>query len=144
MSRSGYNDDIEQWSLIRWRGAVESAIRGKRGQAFLYEMLQAMAALPEQKLITEELEKEGTVCALGAVGKARGLDMSKVDPYDHESVAGFFGIPHSLACEIMFWNDEYRNETPEVRFDRMRRWIEATIFEKPSSVLPSEDESGSA
>jgi len=34
MSRSGYvdNGDIEQWDLIRWRGAVASAIRGKRGE----------------------------------------------------------------------------------------------------------------
>lgn len=32
MSRCGYSDDYDQWALIRWRGAVESAIRGKRGQ----------------------------------------------------------------------------------------------------------------
>jgi hypothetical protein len=37
MSRSGYSDDLENWSLIRWRGAVASAIRGRRGQAFLRE-----------------------------------------------------------------------------------------------------------
>jgi hypothetical protein len=34
MSRSGYSDDIDsaddQWALIRWRGAVKSAIRGAR------------------------------------------------------------------------------------------------------------------
>ena len=31
MSRSGYEDGLEMWDLIRWRGAVASAIRGKRG-----------------------------------------------------------------------------------------------------------------
>lgn len=46
MSRSGYSDDIDQWDLICWRGAVASAIRGKRGQAFLLEMWKAMTALP--------------------------------------------------------------------------------------------------
>ncbi|KGC50992.1 hypothetical protein DO66_5867 [Burkholderia pseudomallei] len=35
MSRSGYSDDCGGWSLIRWRGAVNSAIKGARGQKFL-------------------------------------------------------------------------------------------------------------
>ena len=55
MSRSGYHDGIDQWDLIRWRGAVASAIRGKRGQAFLREMLDALDALPEPKLIAHDL-----------------------------------------------------------------------------------------
>ncbi len=35
MSRSGYSDDCEQGDLIRWRAAVNSAIRGKRIDAAL-------------------------------------------------------------------------------------------------------------
>lgn len=128
MSRSGYSYCCEGWQLIRWRGAVASAIKGKRGQEFLYEMLCAMAALPERKLISHDLEKDGAVCALGAVGKARGLDMSKLDPEDHESVAAFFGIPHALACEVMFMNDDdYRRESPEERFNNMRKWVENNL-----------------
>lgn len=74
MSRSGYSHDIDQWDLIRWRGAVAAAIRGKRGQAFLLEMWKAITALPEPKLIANELvEKDGAVCAMGAVGKQRGI-----------------------------------------------------------------------
>lgn len=136
MSRSGYDDDIEQWALIKWRGAVASAIRGKRGQEFLYEMLHALAALPERKLIEHDLEKEGAVCALGAVGKARGLDMSKADPEDHETVAGLFDIPHALACEIMWMNDEsdWRDTSPEGRFARMRKWIEENLRTENPSV----------
>ena len=38
MSRSGYSDDLDNWDLIRWRGQVSSAIRGKRGQGFLREL----------------------------------------------------------------------------------------------------------
>ena len=46
MSRSGYTDDMEDmWQHICWRGAVASAIRGRRGQAFLREMLAAMDAI---------------------------------------------------------------------------------------------------
>jgi thiamine monophosphate kinase len=138
MSRSGYTEDCdEQISWINWRGAVKSAIRGKRGQAFLYEMLQAMAALPERKLIAGELEKEGCVCAIGAVGKARGLDMSQLDPEDYTTVAGKFGIAEALAQEIVHLNDEiYHRESDEERFERMRRWIESNIFDGPA-IPPS-------
>lgn len=129
MSRSGYSDDIDGWQLIRWRGAVASAIRGKRGQAFLAEMLAALDALPEPKLIAQELEEDGAVCAIGAVGRKRGLDMEAMDPYDHESVAAVFGIPHALACEIMWENDDgtWRHDTPEQRFIRVRAWVVSKI-----------------
>ena len=128
MSRSGYSEDCDGWQLIRWRGAVASAIRGKHGQEFLKEMLAALDALPEKKLITEELEADGAVCALGSVGKARGIDMADVDPYDRETVAATFKIPHALACEIMWENDEGPyEEAPEARFVRVRKWVEGKI-----------------
>lgn len=131
MSRSGYTEDWNDWASIRWRGAVASALRGRRGQAFLKELLAALDALPEKKLISHELEARGEVCALGAVGKARNLDMARIDPEDHGTVARKFGIAHAMACEIMHMNDEYyggyNNETPEQRFARMRKWIEAEI-----------------
>lgn len=129
MSRSGYNDDVDNdWDLIRWRGAVASAIRGKRGQGFLLEMWKAMQALPEPKLIANELEADGAVCAIGSVGKARGVDMSEIDPDDHEAVAAAFGIPHALACEIMYMNDDWRKEAPEDRYARMKKWIEGNLL----------------
>lgn len=130
MSRSGYSDDVDGWDLIRWRGAVASAIRGKRGQAFLREMLAAMDALPEKKLIAHELEQGGAVCAIGSVGRARGMDMTGIDVEDHTKVAAVFGLPHSLVCEIVFENDEaWGEETPEARFGRMRDWIERHLIE---------------
>lgn len=131
MSRSGYCDDWdgEQWDLIRWRGAVKSAIRGARGQAFLKEMLAAFDALPEPKLIANELQEGGAVCAIGAVGRARGISMAELDPYDRETVADVFGIANALAAEITYENDEGNcyNESPERRFARMRAWVESQI-----------------
>ena len=134
MSRSGYTDDCENvWALFRWRGAVASAIRGKRGQAFLKEMLAALDAIPSKRLIADELEAHGEVCALGAVGSKRGIDMTKVDSYDRDTIAGTFNIPLALAAEIMFENDEaggyWNNETPERRWDRVRRWVASQIRE---------------
>ena len=131
MSRSGYNDDYDcgDWALIRWRGAVASAIRGRRGQAFLKEMLAALDAIPTQRLIAGDFANLNGVCALGAVGAARGIDMSPVDPEDREQVRDALNIPVSLAAEIMFENDEagWKNETPELRWDRVRRWVASQI-----------------
>lgn len=131
MSRSGYSDDYDdQWALIRWRGAVTSAIRGKRGQKFLREMATALDALPDKILIAEELEQDGAVCALGSVGKARGIDMAKIDPEDWDTVSAAFGIPDALAREIMWENDEgnYRFESPAERWKRVRTWVQGKII----------------
>lgn len=130
MSRSGYTDDIDdQWQFIRWRGAVKSAIRGKRGQTFLREMRDAMDALPEKKLIAAELEAGGEVCAIGSVGRVRGIDMNNIDPEDYSTVAGTFGIAEALAQEIVWLNDEAGppSETPEQRFERMRKWVASRL-----------------
>lgn len=143
MSRSGYGDDCDdQWSHIMWRGAVKSAIKGKRGQAFFKEMLAALDALPVKRLVANELEAPDliacshwglfdarSVCAIGAVGKARGVDMSDIDPEDYESVAVKFGIARAMAQEVVYLNDEdgpFR-EAPEARFARMRKWIVSQI-----------------
>lgn len=134
MSRSGYSDDCDGWGLICWRGAVTSALRGKRGQAFLREMLAAMDALPKKELIADEMQADGSFCAIGAVGNARGIDMAGLDPYDREAVAHRFGIAPALAAEIMFENDDdfsFRStsEPPEQRYARMRQWIKSHLIE---------------
>ncbi|WP_315833953.1 hypothetical protein [Bradyrhizobium prioriisuperbiae] len=142
MSRSGYSDDCDQWQLIRYRGAVASAFRGKRGQSFLKETLAALDALPVKRLVANELAApdliscshwgihEGeSVCAIGAVGRSRGIDMAKLDPEDAEAVAGTFGIAEAMAREIVYENDEYsRSETPEARYARVRAWVVGQII----------------
>lgn len=136
MSRSGYSEDIDDmWAHIRWRGMVASATRGKRGQAFFREMLAALDAMPEKRLITNELEQDGAVCAIGAVGKARGVDMSAIDPEDSSTVADTFGIAVCLAQEIVYMNDEafdnYWCKTPEERWLKMRQWVAFNIKPEP-------------
>ena len=48
MSRHGYidfdgDDPLEEG---RWRGAMKAAMRGKRGQAFFQELIEALDAMP--------------------------------------------------------------------------------------------------
>lgn len=133
MSRACYSDDLDQWDLIRWRGAVKSAIRGKRGQALLVEMLAAFDAMPSKRLVKGALEEQDEVCALGGLGRARGVDMSKIDPEDYEQVAGAFNVAEALAREIEYENDEggHWQETPEARFERVRAWVVSQIKVTP-------------
>jgi len=146
MSRSGYSDDWpDDNSGWLYRGAVKSAFQGRRGQAFLKEMIAALDAMPVKELVASELEHDGAVCALGAVGKVRGVDMSKLDPEDAEGVAAAFGIACAMAREIVFENDDdlgFRTETPAQRYQRMRRWIESEI--KADGILPTHRDDGSS
>lgn len=133
MSRSGYGD-LDNWALIRYRGAVASAIRGKRGQEFLREMLAALDAIPDKKLIGGSFESGGNVCALGAVCAARGVEPPDVY-YGEDSLsaeaADTLGIAHALAAEVMEENDNgiwnHWQETPEHRWTRMRVWVAKQI-----------------
>lgn len=139
MSRSGYSDDCESWGLIKWRGQVASAIRGKRGQKLLWELSAAMDAMSIKELFADELKTaDGGFCALGVVGQYRGIDMTGIDPENEHQVARTFDIARQLAQEIVFindengdvfvpgdtpWNGKYRPETPAERWQRVRQWV---------------------
>jgi hypothetical protein len=127
MSRSGYDDDCDNWALIRWRGAVTQAIRGQRGQAMLRELVQALDALPEKRLAADSLvNADGDYCALGALGRARGMDLAAIDPDDRHAVARAFGVAEALAAEVMWENDSgVMDDRRAVNFEvcgPMRRW----------------------
>ena len=130
MSRSGYFDDLEDSKLALWRGAVKSAIRGARGQKLLRDLADAMDAMPEKVLIAYELiDAEGDACALGVVGRLRGIDMAKLDPDCPNDVALAFDVEPTLARKIVFENDEgnWDSETPAQRWKRMRKWVDKNL-----------------
>jgi hypothetical protein len=140
MSRSGYVDDYNGWAFICWRGAVASALKGKRGQSFLVELRDALEAMPVKRLVTDTLQADGEFCTLGVLGAKRGLDMAPIDAHCRESVSQAFGIAEALAAEIVFENDEHPGEykqvdgsyklipeTPESRWVRMHKWVVENI-----------------
>lgn len=139
MSRSGYTDDMEDdLAMGRWRAQVGSATRGKRGQRLFRDLLAALEAMPDKALVVGELETpEGDVCALGALGKVRGIDLSQIDPEDPPQVGAAFDIAYQLAQEIVYMNDEYFDFeyvgnvrvdiTPEKRWEKMRDWVAKQI-----------------
>lgn len=129
MSRCGYDEDCDDWQYIMWRGRVTSAIRGKRGQAFLKELVEALDAMPEKRLIKGELRTTEGVCALGCVGAKRGMNLEKLEPDNTEALVAAFGIADAMVREIEWQNDGnwYGKETPEIRWQRVRDWAASQI-----------------
>lgn len=148
MSRIEYNDECESNFQYLWPSIARRAIKGKRGQEFLKELEAALVALPEKKLIMNELcDKDGQVCVLGAVaverrvkdGATREDAKRKIheECWDESSAVQQareeLGITHVLSWEIMHKNDElYYKMTPEQRYKAMLAWVREQIGEARS------------
>ncbi len=147
MSRSGYSDSLDNSALFVWRGIIASATRGKRGQRFFRELVTALDAMPVKALVAGELQTtDGEVCALGALGRHKGVDIGTVDTYDHDALGAAFDIASQLSQEVMYENDDgclyfqdpsdgqWKRETPEHRWKRVRAWAEAQIKSTDAAV----------
>lgn len=109
MARHGlHEDDGDVLAFGRWRGAVMSAIRGKRGQEFLRELADALDAMPVKELVPGELQDEdGCHCALGVLGERRGLNVASMDVDDYDALADALKVNAKIAQEVMWENDEH-------------------------------------
>lgn len=112
MSRSGYTEDNDDpLAYGRWRQAVKRALEGKRGQALLRELVEALDAMEDKRLYPGSFATaDGEFCTLGVLGAKRGTKMDDLgDEYDcdTEQVGQRFGIAPAMAAEIMYLNDEY-------------------------------------
>lgn len=125
MSRSGYTDDNDDDPLAhgRWRQAVKRSLEGKRGQALLRDLVDALDAMPEKELYPGSFATaEGEFCTLGVLGAKRGTkmdDLGDEDECDPDLVGQRFGIAPAMAAEIMYLNDEYMVDT--------RMWLDVMI-----------------
>lgn len=142
MSRSGYSDDFDTddgMPIALYRQAVYRATTGYRGQHLLHKLRDALDATPTKRLITNAIHNEaGEVCALGALDP-NAPAYNEDDDFSEfgcaDKLAQHFGIARALAAEIVYMNDEYGSwrgeETPEQRWIRMRRWVDAQIVKEP-------------
>lgn len=124
MSRSGYTDDMDDpLAHGRWRAAVRSSLQGKRGQALLMELAEALDAMSDKRLYPGSFATpEGEFCTLGVLGAQRGTkmdDLGDEDWCDTALVGDRFGIAPAMAAEIMYMNDEYAVD--------IWQWIEIEI-----------------
>lgn len=136
MGRHGYTDDYDVLQLGRWSAQVKSAIRGKRGQKFLRDLIRSLDALPEKILIKGDLvSAAGEVCALGALGKYRALpDIESMDTEDWGALGSVFDIADQLAQETMYVNDESYGDAGD-RWRQVRAWAVKQLRIEPSELI---------
>jgi hypothetical protein len=144
MSRSGY-DGYNGYEIPPELGdnIIHRSINGKRGQNMLRDLLAALDAMPNKRLISDDLIRDGEVCAIGALGLARGVDIEKLDPSFTRSIAKAFGIAPAMVQEIEYQNDDrVEEEAPEQRWERMRHWVASQIKPESADKAVAEMEQG--
>lgn len=143
-----------QWWL--WEQALTRSVNGKKGQAALRDLRDALLALPEKKLIEGRLaDDQGCVCTVGALALKRRVDAGEkredvlaslvalVPWYEDEYGSGpddewgaqevtlevgkEIGLSLTMAVALAGGNDD-RRETPEERYERILRYVERLIL----------------
>lgn len=153
--RIGYADEEDypgQFGL--WQANCLRSLKGKAGQAALRELEQALLALPEKRLIANELQNaEGEVCAVGALAKYKGVTETQADPdCDMEDVGVELGMPRLVAWKVVALNDieidgdyvtaegptrygyplrQFVPVTPEERYERVLAWVRGQLETTP-------------
>jgi len=124
-----------------WANA-ERALAGKRGTKFLHELEAALLALQAKRLISGAFARGEEVCALGAVCRARGIDPLEIgEETPQNEILSYarvaLGICEPLAAAVMEENDigTLASETPEARYDRMRRWVRGELARRALGEL---------
>lgn len=134
MSRSGFHegdiyDNASMLAMYRWGNNFEKSVKGKRGQAFLREIVRVLDAMPVKELEADTFEdgQSGCTCVLGEVAKSKGIDLDnsvaqgcgdceKYDPdceycrengeADGKYLSKLFNISRTMALEVINENDE--------------------------------------
>lgn len=149
MSRFDYDDGDSDWTAARQAledHNIQRALNGRKGQALLRELEQALLALPTKRLTDEWLDDDGAghrdVCIISALAVYREMartlgdydealaDLPPLD--DPDDVAAFatrrLGIVKTLGWYLQWVNDEgFPVASPEERWARMLAWVRRQI-----------------
>ncbi len=146
MSRYCDSDDYdwEPWMEGQAAGAMRSAIRGRRGQQLLHDLIAGLDALPVPELAAGALEdpETGCGCAFGAVRIHRGADVVPLhfDPTDPDidwrDLAEPFDISETLAHAVVAQN-EYSSKRNDEQ-SRRRRWQSVRAWAVGNLLAPAE------
>ncbi len=144
---SRFSDDFDEDFYNQqalYAQATKNALAGKRGQAALKELAEALLALPEKKLLEGQLYNEkDEVCAVGAMAVHRKMkkgmtraeavaELSKKYGDDCHSTIDCgmadVGLLGCLAAEFAYINDEEAcASTPEERYEIVLKWVREQI-----------------
>lgn len=120
--------------LPAFKASISRAVNSTGGQAMLKNLLSALDAMPYPRLIGGVFEFDCDYCAIGALGKAAGLNVAKFSTEKLPELAATFGCPLVLIDVIMKTNDEGRRELPAQKWSRMRDWTAHQIHKKGASA----------
>lgn len=115
--RIGHSEDEDypgQFEL--WQANCRRSLKGKAGQAALRELEAALLALPDKRLIANKMiDREGDVCAIGALAKHKGRDLlAEPNVYEDgefdgdgemEEIGMELGMPRLVAWKVVAKND---------------------------------------
>lgn len=131
--------------------SVDNAIAGRRGQALLREIEEALLMLPDKRLLAYTVCEDGKICTLGAVAILRAMKKGETfgiaaielevaavkhgQGHEDESKDKTFrylkkllGIAGCLAWQLVFENDEAGGHGPEGRYNHMLKWVQDRII----------------
>ena len=145
MSRLCQDDyGFEPWMEGQQAGAQQSAIRGRRGQQLLRDLVGGLDALPAPELSAGALEDEATgcCCAFGAVRRHRGAAAVPLyfDPMEEDldppHYAEPFDVAPALAWAVVEVNECWSTNNDEAarrqRWQRVRDWaVERLVGVEP-------------
>lgn len=123
----GDGDEDFPGQCALYQANCDRSVHGKQGQKSLRELEQALLALPDKRLIADELEtQEGEVCAIGALKRFKGIEHVQHDPeVDMDMIGVELGMPRLVAWSVVALNDhEYDYMTPEQRYTAMLNWVQ--------------------
>lgn len=130
--RFNYSEDEDfdgQFEL--YEANCSRSLCGKKGQAELRILRDALLAMPKKELIHEALhDEDGGMCAIGAYAQAKGVDIKTLDPEDAtDEVGQEAGMPRLVAWTVVMKNDiDFDRHTPEKRYQAMLNWVNLQIL----------------
>ena len=76
------------------------------------------------------------MCAIGAYGKRKGLDLSRFDvDFDTDEVGIAGGMPALVAWKVVEMNDlQFDHLTPEQRYKKMLAWVESKLLSAEANL----------
>lgn len=138
-----------------WQHNLWAALKGKRGQAALREVRDALLALPDKRLIAgaacevkwddNDRPEKAEFCLIGAYAFHKRVKGGEAPEKVIEELAAIesewetqdagrkVGLVGTLAWELAYRNDEeYAGLTPEQRYAETLTWVESQIQSPPS------------
>lgn len=97
MSRYSEGDDEGIMPYALWENAYLRALNGKRGQQAILDLYHALEALPQHRLISSHLARDGEVCAVGALALYRRTQAGE----EAKAVLAALEDVHPAVCKCM-------------------------------------------